>query len=305
MTILVTGGTGFIGKALVEELSLKGFIPQLVLRNSGRKTSGNRIEVPKKGELLPSDLISKAAKIVNLAGESIAGRRWNKKVREQILSSRVEMTRSIVASIRRNQEQGLPYPKVLVNASAIGYYGTDFVQSFTEDSEKGDDFLATVCQQWEEEAYQAKTLGVRVICLRFGHVLARDGGMLQRVAMPFRFGMGGYLGDGQQWMSWIHRKEVINIILQCLERENWQGDYNLTTPNPITMKKFMEVVGQVLGSKSRMHVPASLARLLFGEMAQEVLLQGQKVLPKRLLEEGYIFEYPHLLEALLDIYNKN
>lgn len=305
MTILVTGGTGFIGKALAEELLLKGFTPQLVSRNTGRKASGNIIQVPNKGELFPSDLISTVAKVVNLAGESIAGRRWNRKVREQILSSRVEMTRSIVASIRRNQEQGLPYPKVLVNASAIGYYGTDLVRTFTENSDKGDDFLATVCQQWEEEAYQAKTLGVRVICLRFGHVLARDGGMLQRVAMPFRFGMGGYLGDGQQWMSWIHRKEVINIILQSLEQTKWQGTYNLTTPDAVTMEKFMEVVGQVLGSKSRIRIPAPLARLLFGEMAQEVLLKGQKVLPKRLLEEGYVFEYPHLLEALLDIYKEN
>ena len=141
MTILVTGGTGFIGKALAEELLLKGFTPQLVSRNTGRKASGNIIQVPNKGELFPSDLISTVAKVVNLAGESIAGRRWNRKVREQILNSRVEMTHCLVNSIRRNQQQGLPYPKVLVNASAIGYYGTHLSQIFTEKSENGGGFI--------------------------------------------------------------------------------------------------------------------------------------------------------------------
>ncbi len=190
------------------------------------------------------------------------------------------------------------------SASAIGYYGTDLVRTFTENSDKGDDFLATVCQQWEEEAYQAETLGVRVICLRFGHVLARDGGMLQRVAMPFRFGMGGYLGDGQQWMSWIHRKELIGIILQALKQPYWQGIYNLSTPYGVTMEEFMKVLGRTLGSKSRTHVPAFIAKVLFGEMAEEVLLKGQKVFPKRLLNQGYVFKYPYLSDALADIYKK-
>jgi len=304
MTVLVTGGTGFVGKALINQFNLQGMATHVVSRSAGTDFSRSLIAIPTAGELFPSELMGRVSKVVNLAGESIAGRRWNKKVCEQILNSRVAMTRCIVASIRRNREQGLPYPKVLVSASAIGYYGTHPSQTFTEDSEKGDDFLAHVCQRWEQEALQAESLGVRVIRLRFGHILERDGGMLPRVALPFHFGVGGYLGDGQQWMSWIHRADLINIILQALEHTNWQGVYNLTSPHAVTMIEFMEILGKVLGSKSRTRIPSLLAKLLFGEMAQEVLLKGQKVFPKGLLEQGYVFQYPHLIEALRDIYRK-
>lgn len=304
MTVLVTGGTGFVGKALVNQFILQGIVPYVVSRRPTAGLVGSFVTRPAEGELFPTELIGKVSKVVNLAGESIAGRRWNKTVREEILHSRVEMTRCIIASIRRNHDQGLPYPKVLVNASAIGYYGTHPSRTFTEESENGDDFLADVCQRWEGEVLQAQSLGVRVIRLRFGHILEADGGMLPRVAFPFHFGMGGYLGDGQQWMSWIHRTELINIILQALEHTNWQGVYNVTSPHAVTMKEFMEVLGKVLGSKSRVRIPSSIATLLFGEMAQEVLLKGQKVFPKRLLEQGYVFQYPHLPEAFIDIYRK-
>ncbi|WP_378956054.1 TIGR01777 family oxidoreductase [Pelosinus sp. sgz500959] len=304
MNILVTGGTGFVGKALVNRLVLQGFTPYIVSRSHAVDSSGSLVAIPTVGELFPPDLIGRVSQVINLAGESIAGHRWNRQVRDRILTSRVEMTRCLVGSIRRNREQGMPYPKVLVNASAIGYYGTHPSRIFTEKSENGDDFLADVCRCWEGEALQAESLGVRVICLRFGHILDCDGGMLQRVAFPFRFGVGGYLGDGQQWMSWIHRKELIEIIIQSLEGDNWQGVYNLTTPYAVTMKEFMEVLGRVIGSKSRVRIPSYMARLLFGEMAQEVLLKGQKVFPERLLKEGYIFQYPHLEETLVDIYRK-
>lgn len=304
MNILVTGGTGFVGRALVNQLILQGAVPKVVSRNKGDNHGGPFIPVPATDGLFSPETIANVGKVVNLAGESIAGSRWNARVRQRILTSRVEMTRCIVASIRRNQELGLPYPTVLVNASAVGYYGTHPSQTFTEESENGTDFLADVCCRWEGAALQAEALGVRVICLRFGHILERDGGMLPRVAMPFSFGLGGYLGDGQQWMSWIHRTELIHIILQVLEHPDWQGIYNLSTPYAVTMEEFMQVLGRTLGSQSRMHVPAFAARLLFGQMAEEVLLKGQKVFPKRLLDQGYIFKYPQLAETLAVIYGK-
>lgn len=304
MAVLITGGTGFVGKALVNQFISQGIVPHVVSRNARADVLGSLLALPAQGQLFSPELIENISTVVNLAGESIAGHRWNNRIRGQILSSRIEITRCIVESIRRNQEQGLPYPKVLVTASAIGYYGTHPSLTFTEDSENGDDFLADVCRRWEGEAFQAQALGVRVVCLRFGHILAGDGGLLQRVALPFHFGVGGYLGDGQQWMSWLHRKELLTIILQALEYTHWQGVYNVTSPHAVTMEEFMEVLGQALGSKSRMRIPSFMVRLLFGEMAQEVLLTGQKVLPQRLLEEGYIFQYPHLLETLNDIYRK-
>lgn len=304
MSILVTGGTGFVGRVLVEQLLLQGATVQVVSRNPKVNQVRTVIPVPATTSLFSPEIIENVEKVVNLAGESIAGSRWNSRVRQQILTSRVEMTRCIVESIRRNQEMGLAYPKVLINASAVGYYGTHSSKKFTEESPCGDDFLASVCQRWEEEALQAETLGVRVVCLRFGHILESDGGLLPRVVMPFHFGLGGYLGNGQQWMSWIHRKELIAIISQVLEQPKWQGIYNLSTPYAVTMKQFMEVVGRTLGSKSRVRVPDFAVKLLFGEMAEEVLLKGQKVFPKRLLEQGYVFQYPYLSETLADIYRK-
>ena len=304
MSILVTGGTGFVGKVLVEKLLLQGATVQVVSRSLRGSQARKLIPVPAAANLFSPEIIGNVKKIVNLAGESIAGSRWNPRVRQQILTSRVEMTRCLVESIRRNQEMGLPYPDVLINASAIGYYGTHASKKFTEESSSGDDFLANVCRLWEEEALKAENLGVRVVCLRFGHILEKDGGMLPRVAMPFYFGLGGYLGSGQQWMSWIHRKELIGIMLQALKRPDWQGIYNLSTPYAVTMKQFMEVLGRTLGSKSRVRVPDFAAKLLFGEMAEEVLLKGQKVFPKRLIKQGYVFQYPYLSEALADIYRE-
>jgi len=295
MTVLITGGTGFVGKALMNQFRSQGIVAHAVSHHDSATFSG---------ELFPSELMSKASKIINLAGESIAGRRWNSNVREEILHSRVKMTRRIVASIQRNHEQNLPYPKVLISASAIGYYGTHPSHTFTEDDNNGDDFLSNVCHLWEQEAIIAASFGVRVVRLRFGHILESDGGMLPRVALPFHFGVGGHLGDGQQWMSWIHRKDLIRIILQSLEQTRWQGVYNVTSPHSVTMKEFMEKLGHVMGSKSRVSVPSFIAKLLFGEMAQEVLLKGQKVFPQRLLEQGYIFQYPDLTDTLMDIYHK-
>lgn len=304
VNLLITGGTGFIGRAVASQALLMGKKVHVVSRSSKSNPEDFSVSLPEQGNLFGAETITSTDCIINLAGESIAGSRWNVNVRKKIANSRVEITSCIVKSILRNQKLGLPYPKVVVSASAIGYYGTHPKQKFTENSGNGHGFLADVCRSWETEALKAESLGVRVVRLRFGHVLESDGGMLPQIAMPFRFGVGGYLGDGQQWMSWIHRKDLVNIIMQAVDHEEWQGAYNASTPNAVTMQNFMEILGNALGSKSRIRLPAILAKLLFGDMAEEVLLKGQKVYPKRLLEQGYKFQYPYLYDALADIFKK-
>jgi uncharacterized protein (TIGR01777 family) len=301
VSLLLTGGTGFIGRAVADQLVLRGSRFQIVSRDNKKNLRDSLIDLPAPGQLFSSAVIAETDRIINLAGENIAVSRWNARVRHNILHSRVEITSCIVGSIRRNQELGLPYPKVLVNASAMGYYGTHPKQKFTENSGNGHGFLAEVCRRWEDEALKAESLGVRVVRLRFGHALASDGGLLPKVALPFRFGVGGFLGDGQQWMSWIHRKDLVNIILQAMDDETWQGAYNACTPNAVNMQEFMEVLGKALDSRSRIRIPAFLTRLLFGDMAEEVLLKGQRGYPKRLLGQGYEFQYNTLSEALADI----
>jgi uncharacterized protein (TIGR01777 family) len=304
VSLLLTGGTGFVGKAVADQLILQGSRFQIVSRDNKIDRPDSLVPLPDPGQLFSSTIIAQAESVINLAGENIAGSRWNARVRCKILHSRVDITSCIVESIRRNQELGLPYPKVLVNASAVGYYGTHPKQRFTENSGNGHGFLAEVCRQWEDEALKAESLGVRVVRLRFGHVLERDGGLLPKVAIPFRFGIGGYLGDGHQWMSWIHRKDLVKIILQATDNEAWQGAYNACTPHALNMEEFMKELGNALNSKSRTRIPTCLARLLFGDMAEEVLLKGQRVYPKRLLAQGYEFQYNTLLEALTDIFEK-
>lgn len=304
MSLLLTGGTGFIGRAVADQLILRGSSFQIISRGNKKNQRDSFIDLPAPGQLFSSAVIAEADCVINLAGENIAGSRWNTRVRHDILHSRVDITSCIVASIRRNQEMGLPYPKVLVNASAMGYYGTHPKQKFTENSGNGHGFLAEVCRRWEDEALKAERLGVRVVRLRFGHVLASDGGLLPKVALPFRFGVGGFLGVGQQWMSWIHRKDLVKIILLAMDDESWQGAYNACTPNAVSMQEFMAVLGEALGSRSRIRIPAFLTRLLFGDMAEEVLLKGQRGYPKRLLGQGYEFQYNTLSEAVADIFAK-
>ncbi|SFM04423.1 TIGR01777 family oxidoreductase [Pelosinus propionicus] len=304
MNLLITGGTGFVGRAVVKQLISRRNSFQIVSRDSKNHSRDFVVQLPDPGKLFTSEVIARTSCIINLAGENIAGSRWNRDVREEILNSRVKVTSCIVNSILQNQKRGLDYPKVLINASAIGYYGSHPKQRFTESSGNGHGFLAEVCRAWEEEALRAESLGVRVLRLRFGHVLGMGGGMLPKVIFPFRFGVGGYIGDGQQWMSWIHYEDLVNLILQAVECEEWQGAYNACSPNAVTMKEFMKFLGRVLGSKSRTRIPAFLATVLFGDMAQEVLLKSQKVYPKRLLQQGYTFKYPCLFDALTNILKK-
>lgn len=298
--ILVTGGTGFIGKALVIHLKGIGYTP-IVLSRKGIQMPDKLIHTDENG-LIPAEILADLYGIVNLAGENI-GQRWSPKVKSAILSSRITTTNLIVAALRRNLQLHLPIPSILVSASAVGYYGIHPSGIQTESCPPGEDFLASVCRQWEEAAMSAAEIGVRVNLFRFGIVLGPDGGVLPQMAAPFKWRIGGVIGSGNQHISWIHRNDLIHALSEPFSDLEMQGVYNLTSPNPVTMSQFMKCLGKTLGSPSWTKVPAFLAKLLFGEMAESLLLADQQVSPDRLLKQGFHFSFPELSSALEEIYS--
>lgn len=300
MNILITGGTGFIGSALSRELSNSG---HKVIITSRRKTPPKleNIEIVRWDIQTPlsSEIMSSIDAVINLAGESLISGRWTKKRKERIMSSRVNTTRLLVESIKNAN----PKPKVLISASAVGYYGPHGDEYVTEDALPASDFLAGVCKAWEKEALRAQESGVRVVITRFGIVLESDGGALSKMAIPFKFFLGGHLGSGQQWFSWVHREDIIGFMKYALENESVSGHFNLTSPQPVTNKELCSALGKALNRPSWFHVPAFMIKLTLGEVGK-VLLTGQRVLPEKALKAGYKFKYPEINEALRVIFEK-
>ncbi len=215
------------------------------------------------------------------------------------MSSRVNTTRLLVESMKSAN----PKPKVLISVSAVGYYGPHGDEYVTEDFPPASDFLAEVCKAWEKEALKAQELGVRVVITRFGVVLESDGGALSKMAIPFKFFLGGHLGSGQQWFSWVHREDLIGFMKYALENESVSGHFNLTSPQPVTNKEFCSALGKALNRPSWFHVPAFMIKLTLGEVGK-VLLTGQRVLPEKALKAGYQFKYPEINKALKAIFRR-
>ena len=302
MRIVLSGGTGFIGSALLKRLKEEGHSTILLTRNleAGKRFSGDFVTVaPWDGKSVGAwaDYISGADAVVNLAGEPIVGKRWTNYQKARIIGSRLEATKAITSAITQSRKK----PQVLVNASAIGYYGHVEKSDVTELHPKGRGFLGDTCEQWEEAARTAERWGVRVVRLRIGIVLEKDGGALQKMIPPFQFFMGGPLGSGCQWVSWVHRDDLVSIILFALEHPDLSGPVNAVSPHPVTMKEFCASLGKAMDRPSWAPVPSFVLRILLGEMS-EVLLTGQRVMPKKLESSGYTFRYPNLggaLEAIL------
>ncbi len=294
MKILITGGTGFIGRALSHDLQEAGH-EVLILTRRKEYSAPPTIKVvtwsPPK--LILTDIMSGIDAIVNLAGESIFGRRWTKRQKDLIRSSRIDTTRAIVESIKNADQR----PRLLISASAVGYYGPHGDEYVTEETPFGDDFLAKLAKDWEAEALKAQELAVRVVLMRLGIVLEMDGGALPKMALPFKFFLGGPLGSGKQWFSWIHRDDVLGIIKFLLEDETISGAVNVTAPNPVRNREFSSALGMALRRPSSFSVPGFLVRVALGEFG-DVILQGQRVIPERLLNAGYQFKYPEINEAL-------
>jgi uncharacterized protein (TIGR01777 family) len=297
MNVLITGGRGFIGRSLSRKLRDSGY--NVVITT--RKQSDSEEELTwNTHDLMPPETMSRFTTVVNLVGDPVAPARWTEEKKERILSSRVKSTRALVDSMRSIN----PRPNVFISASAIGYYGPHGDDYVTEDTPPASDFLADVCAQWEAEALKAGEMGVRVVIIRIGAVLELDGGALPTMAIPFKFFVGGPIGEGKQWFSWIHRDDVVGMIHYALENETVSGPLNATAPNPVTNREFSTALGRVLHRPSCFAVPGFLLKLTLGELGS-VMLTGQRVIPEKALKTGYRFKFPDVNDALRAIYGKH
>jgi uncharacterized protein (TIGR01777 family) len=237
--------------------------------------------------------------IVNLAGENLFGHRWNDEFKKSIAESRVKAAENVVQTLGKNSTRSNGAPRVLVNASAIGIYGPHGDEELTENSAPGDDFLAKVCINWEHAARAAESAGARVVLLRIGVVLDKTGGALAQLLTPFKYGGGGPVGSGRQWMSWIYHEDLVGLILLALDNAEASGPLNGTAPNPVTNKEFAQSLGRALHRPAFMPMPGFVLRLMIGEAA-DVVLTGQRVLPTKALALHYQFKFPQIDAALAD-----
>lgn len=292
ITIAVTGATGLIGSALVERLRAHGHTVRRLVRSPSDAREGDVVWDAERSELHAEALHGVEA-VVNLAGAPIA-RRWTPERKRDIRNSRVAGTQSLARAIAAMD----PRPRVLLNGSAVGYYGSRGDEVLSESSAPGHDFLAEVTVEWERATAAAAEAGARVVLLRTGVVLSANGGALAKMLPPFRLGMGGPLGSGDQWMSWIALEDHLHAMEHALFVEGVRGPVNLVSPNPVRNLHFATTLGRVLTRPAVIPVPAVALELLYGEMARETILASQRALPTALAESGFDFQYPTLEGAL-------
>lgn len=295
MRVLVSGSSGFIGRALCERLDRTGHSVVHLVRPQTmdqRPANGAAHWDPVSGTFDTVKTEGTDA-CVHLAGASIA-QRWSKVYKHVLRSSRVEATRHLVGALAKLSRP----PKIFIGGSAIGFYGNRGDEQLTEQSAPANDFLGEMCQAWEAASAKAAAFGARVVHLRTGVVLAPHGGALKKMLPPFKMGAGGVLGSGKQWMSWIALDEMVDVIVRALEDAQIQGPLNAVAPHPVTNREFTKTLGKVLGRPTIFPLPGFAARLVFGEMADALLLGGQRVLPARLQQAGYKFAHPSLESAL-------
>jgi uncharacterized protein len=293
MNILITGGTGFIGSALTKSLIEQGHAVTVLSRSPEKVAKIYGSGVNALGSLAQLKAEQTFQVIINLAGAPIVDARWSETRKQLIRASRIDLTEHLITCIAQMNVK----PDLLISGSAIGYYGDQGDTVLTEQSTAYEDFAQQLCADWEAAAKQAEQFGVRVCLIRTGLVVANGGGFLQRMLLPFRLGLGGRLGDGRQWMSWIHRQDWINIALTMIADSTMQGAYNATAPNPVTNAEFTRILAQCLKRPALLPVPTWLLKILLGEMSQ-LVLGSQRVLPERLLAQGFKFQYDDLAAAL-------
>ncbi len=302
MNILIAGGTGFIGSELCVYLVNQGHMITVRTRNT-KLVKANIKTVNNLSEIAADQKIDVA---INLAGEPIANKRWSEKQKHLIRDSRLSITQEFIDFFKRSDNP----PELFISSSAIGYYGIqasdDAISenSISENSSKDSSFSSALCGQWEATAMQAEVLGIRTCLLRTGIVLGKEGGALSKMLFPFKCGLGGKIGSGKQWMPWIHLNDIVRIINRCITDKHLSGAINCTAPNPVTNEEFTYALGFVLNRPTILSVPASVIRILMGEMGNELLLSGKKVIPSKLNTLGFTFNYDQLIDALKDIVKK-
>lgn len=296
MHILVTGGTGFIGSSLVEHLKRQGHSLTVLTRNpdSSALAGDAAITLIQSLTQIPSGQTIDA--IINLAGEGIADKRWSDKRKQVLMDSRLKTTQAILDLIDRMPSK----PHCLISGSAVGYYGDQGDNEVDESSTPSEDFGHELCQRWETLAMQAQERDVRICILRTGLVVGPNGGFLKRMLLPFKLGLGGRLGNGRQWLSWIHREDLIRLILWLLNNTDCSGPYNGVSPNPVTNEQFTKILAHCLHRPAFLPAPAPVLKLALGEMSS-LLLTGQRVTPKRALAQGFKFNFRQLESALEDV----
>jgi len=300
MKILISGSSGLVGSALIDSLRAEKHSIARLVRSGSPSQSGPAAEnirwEPPTGSM---DLagMEAADAVVHLAGASIAEGRWTSARKQILRRSRVDATRHLIAGLAQLKQK----PRVLVAASAIGYYGDRGDETLTESSASGNDFLAQICRDWESETAQAERLGIRTVMLRFGIILAAKGGALKRILVPFRLGVGGRLGTGRQWMSWITLDEVAAVIQYVIKNDSLRGPVNAVSRTPVTNSEFTSVLASVLHRPALFPAPRAVLRLALGEMADALLFSSQRVAPQKLQAQLYPFRHPELKEALLSV----
>ncbi|HEX6280182.1 MAG TPA: TIGR01777 family oxidoreductase [Pyrinomonadaceae bacterium] len=294
MRILITGASGLIGKALQESFKQNGY--EMLLASRSEPKDDKHIQWDADTGFHEEDLerLEGLDAVIHLAGENIAGLRWTEEKKKAIRDSRVFGTRSMIETFDKLKEK----PKTFISGSAIGFYGDRGDEVMTESSPGGKTFLAETSKEWEAESRRAEDLGIRTVLLRTGIVLSKDGGALATMLTPFKLGVGGVIGDGKQWMSWISLDDVVGIINYVLEHENVRGAVNNTSPNPVTNEEFTKTLGSVLYRPTFLPLPEFAVHMVFGEMGDALLLDSTRVIPKRLNDAGYEFKYPELKAAI-------
>ncbi|KAA3615961.1 MAG: TIGR01777 family protein [Calditrichaeota bacterium] len=301
MKFFITGGTGFIGSRLVKALIQDEHEICLLARNPQKQHSASeKIKMLTPGDLKKFENVSyltNADVVINLAGENIGNRRWTKSQKEKLLSSRIKTTRFLVDTLNLNSDSG---PR-MINASAIGFYGSQKNKQITESAPAGNDLLARICDTWETEARKLNQAKTRLTILRIGVVLDRDQGAFPKMLLPFKFFIGGKLGTGKQWVSWIHIDDLIDVFKFVIFKDDVSGIFNATAPTPVTNSQLTHAIAKAFHRPALFPVPAFILKILLGQQST-LVLEGQQVIPKNLLESGFKFKHGTIDSALADLY---